>query len=60
MMTRITLGLQAGACILLLLGAEASPSAASGSRLGSPADYERPGHVSESVISDVARWVAER
>ncbi|MGE5327450.1 MAG: alpha/beta fold hydrolase [Deltaproteobacteria bacterium] len=34
------------------------PSAAPGSGPATPADYERPGHVSESVIADISKWIA--
>ena len=34
------------------------PSATPGAGLGSPADYEKPGHVSEAVIRDIASWVS--
>lgn len=33
------------------------PSSTAGTGLGSPADYEKPGHVSEPVIRDIANWV---
>ena len=34
------------------------PSNTIGTGLGSPADYEKPGHVSEAVIRDIASWVS--
>lgn len=34
------------------------PSSTSGAGLGSPADYERPGHVAAPVIADIAGWIA--
>jgi len=33
------------------------PSSTSGTGLGSPADYERPGHVAAPVIADIAGWI---
>jgi len=33
------------------------PSGTAGTGLGSPADYQKPGHVSEPVIQDIAIWV---
>jgi len=35
------------------------PSATAGTGLGSPADYEKAGHVSEAVILDISGWVSE-
>ena len=34
------------------------PSSAPGSGLGTPADYEKPGHVVEPVIADIVSWIA--
>lgn len=34
------------------------PSTAPGSGPGTPADYDQPGHVSETVIADIAKWIA--
>jgi hypothetical protein len=34
------------------------PSSAPGSGLGTPADYEQPGHVAEPVIADIQKWIA--
>jgi len=33
------------------------PSSSPGTGLGSPADYQKPGHVVEHVIQDIARWI---
>lgn len=33
------------------------PSQSKGTALGTPADYESPGHVDEAVINDIANWV---
>lgn len=33
------------------------PSTSPGNGLGTPADYNTPGHVSEPVIADIAQWV---
>lgn len=33
------------------------PSSTPGAGLGSPADYERPGHVAAPVIGDIAGWI---
>jgi len=33
------------------------PSSTAGTGLGSPRDYEKPSHVSEPVIRDIASWV---
>jgi dienelactone hydrolase len=32
-------------------------SSAAGTGLGTPADYDRPGHVDEQVIQDIASWL---
>ncbi len=34
------------------------PSSSPGSGLGTPADYDRPGHVDAAVVDDIAKWVA--
>jgi hypothetical protein len=36
------------------------PSASPGSGLGTPMDYQKPQHVSESVISDIASWILSK
>jgi dienelactone hydrolase len=36
------------------------PSEAKGSALATPADYEKPGHVVEAVVSDIASWVSSQ
>ena len=36
------------------------PSATPGSGLGTPGDYQKPQHVSESVIVDIADWILKR
>ena len=33
------------------------PSSSRGTGLGTPADYQKPGHVVEPVIEDIARWI---
>jgi len=33
------------------------PSSSPGTGLGTPADYQKPGHVTEPVIGDIASWV---
>jgi dienelactone hydrolase len=35
------------------------PSTTPGTGLGSPADYEKAGHVSEAVIRDIASWMSQ-
>jgi hypothetical protein len=34
------------------------PSSTPGNGLGSPADYEKPGHVAAAVVDDIASWIA--
>jgi hypothetical protein len=36
------------------------PSLSPGSGLGTPADYQKPQHVSEAVISDIAAWILKK
>jgi hypothetical protein len=36
------------------------PSTSPGTGLGTPADYQKPGHVSPSVIDDIAAWIVAR
>ena len=33
------------------------PSSSPGSGLGTPADYQKPGHVVAPVIDDIAAWI---
>jgi hypothetical protein len=33
------------------------PSSSPGTGLGTPADYQKPGHVAEAVIGDITSWV---
>jgi len=33
------------------------PSSSPGTGLGTPADYQKPGHVAEPVIEDIASWI---
>jgi dienelactone hydrolase len=33
------------------------PSSSPGTGLGTPADYQKPGHVVEPVIEDIANWI---
>jgi hypothetical protein len=33
------------------------PSSSPGTGLGTPADYQKPGHVTEPVIEDIASWI---
>jgi len=36
------------------------PSSSPGTGLGTPADYQKPGHVVEPVIADIASWIASQ
>ena len=36
------------------------PSSSPGTGLGTPADYQKPGHVVEPVIGDIAHWISAR
>jgi len=35
-------------------------STSPGTGLGTPADYQKPGHVTQPVIDDIAAWIAAR